>query len=167
MECTDVLSASMEDYLEAIFHIVSEKQAARAKDIATRLQVNNSSVTGALRSLSEKGFINYAPYDLITLTDKGKAHARNVIRRHNALRDFFIKILKVPEPEAEETACKMEHSLPPSILERLIHFIHFVETCPKVGGDWITSFTTYCAKGDVAGNCEACVRECLDRVTHP
>ncbi|MFP4032172.1 MAG: metal-dependent transcriptional regulator, partial [Desulfococcaceae bacterium] len=27
----------MEDYLEAIFHIVSEKQAARAKDIAKRL----------------------------------------------------------------------------------------------------------------------------------
>ena len=50
-----MLSASMEDYLEAIFHIVSEKQAARAKDIAKRLKVNNSSVTGALRSLAEKG----------------------------------------------------------------------------------------------------------------
>jgi DtxR family Mn-dependent transcriptional regulator len=40
------LSASLEDYLEAIFHIVAEKQAARVKDIAKRLSVNNSSVTG-------------------------------------------------------------------------------------------------------------------------
>ena len=29
----DELSASMEDYLEAIYHIVTAKQAARAKDI--------------------------------------------------------------------------------------------------------------------------------------
>jgi DtxR family Mn-dependent transcriptional regulator len=47
-----MLSASMEDYLEAIFHIAADKQAARAKDIAKRLKVNNSSVTGALRILS-------------------------------------------------------------------------------------------------------------------
>ena len=66
------LSSNMEDYLEAIFHISSEKQAARAKDIADRLKVNKSSVTGALRSLSEKGYVNYAPYDIITLTGKGK-----------------------------------------------------------------------------------------------
>jgi DtxR family Mn-dependent transcriptional regulator len=61
MSPVDELSASMEDYLEAIYHIVTAKQAARAKDIAKRLDVNNSSVTGALRTLSEKGYINYAP----------------------------------------------------------------------------------------------------------
>ena len=33
------VSESLEDYLEAIFHIVAEKQAARAKDIAKRLKV--------------------------------------------------------------------------------------------------------------------------------
>ena len=79
------LSESLEDYLEAIFHIESKKQAARAKDIAQRLNVKNSSVTGALHSLSEKGLINYAPYDLITLTPKGKTVANGVVRRHEAL----------------------------------------------------------------------------------
>ncbi|PID74015.1 MAG: DtxR family transcriptional regulator [Desulfobacterales bacterium] len=161
---TPVLSASMEDYLEAIFHIITKKQAARAKDIALRLKVNNSSVTGALRTLSEKGFINYAPYDLITLTSKGKTHARNVIRRHNALRDFFLKILLIPEEEAEETACRMEHSLPMNILERLIHFIHFVESCPKVGDDWLKSFVTYCSSGEKIGNCDTCLSECMEKI---
>ena len=36
------LSASLEDYLEAIFHVVEAKQASRAKDIADRLNVNSS-----------------------------------------------------------------------------------------------------------------------------
>lgn len=63
------------------FHIVAEKQAARGKDIAKRLKVNSSSVTGALRSLSEKGYINYAPYDLITLTENGQTIAREIVRK--------------------------------------------------------------------------------------
>ena len=72
MATTQSLSSNMEDYLEAIYHISSEKQAARAKDISDRLKVNKSSVTGALRSLSEKGLVNYAPYDIITLTAVGE-----------------------------------------------------------------------------------------------
>ena len=66
------VSASLEDYLEAIYHTVEAKGAARAKDIVMRLGVHNSSVTQALRSLSEKELINYAPYDVITLTDKAR-----------------------------------------------------------------------------------------------
>ena len=78
----EALSASLEDYLEAIFHIVARNQVARAKDISLRMKVSGPSVTGALRSLSEKGLINYAPYDVITLTDKGNALAEDVVRRH-------------------------------------------------------------------------------------
>ncbi len=66
MNFNEPLSASLEDYLEAIFHIEQEKHAARAKDITERLQVSGASVTAALRTLAEKKLINYAPYDLIT-----------------------------------------------------------------------------------------------------
>ena len=44
------ISASLEDYLEAIYHTVEAKGAARAKDIVMRMGVHNSSVTQALRS---------------------------------------------------------------------------------------------------------------------
>ena len=54
MATTDKISASLEDYLEAIFWIVKSKGAARAKDIAERLRVKASSVTGALQALKEK-----------------------------------------------------------------------------------------------------------------
>ena len=37
-----VLSASLEDYLKAIFRIVAVKQAARAKDISARVRVIRS-----------------------------------------------------------------------------------------------------------------------------
>ncbi len=167
MAKTELLSASLEDYLEAIFHIVSEKQAARAKDIAKRLRVNNSSVTGALRALAEKGFINYAPYDVITLTPRGNELAEEVVRKHEALQDFFVKILYIDPDEAEEAACKMEHALSRIILDRLILFMEFVESCPRSGENWIKEFWNnceyVCEYGDKPyKNCEQCITQCLN-----
>ncbi len=121
----DVLSASLEDYLEVIHHIVKEKKASKAKDIAERLGVNNSSVTGALRTLSQKGYINYAPYDLITLTPKGKKLSTDIIKRHNTLFNFFVDVLLINESEADEVACKMEHYITPAIVTKMSKFIDF------------------------------------------
>jgi len=152
----------MEDYLEAIFHISSEKQAARAKDIADRLQVNKSSVTGALRSLSEKGYVNYAPYDIITLTDKGRILAEDVVRRHETLKDFFIKILLLEEDEAEEASCKFEHAVSDKILDRIINFVEFVEICPRGGREWIEGFRRHCEHGDTSAQCARSIALCLE-----
>lgn len=159
------LSASMEDYLEAIYHIVAEKQAARAKDIAQRLKVNNSSVTGALRALSEKGLINYAPYDVITLTAEGKPLAEEIVRKHEALKDFFITILHISQEEAEKAACGMEHTVSPNILDRLMRFTEFLEICPRGGVNWIDDFWENVAKGcdrrEPYEDCRRCIQDCL------
>jgi len=165
MSCSAPLSASMEDYLEAIYHIVAEKQAARAKDIAQRLKVNNSSVTGALRALSEKGLINYAPYDVITLTFEGKQLAEEIVRKHEALKDFFTTILHISEEEAEKAACGMEHTVSPNILDRLMRFTEFLEICPRGGVSWIDNFWENVEKGcdrmEPYEDCQRCIQDCL------
>ena len=155
------LSSNMEDYLEAIYHISAEKQAARAKDIAERLKVNKSSVTGALRSLSEKGYVNYAPYDIITLTPEGQVLAKDVVRRHETLKDFFIKILLLNEEEAEEISCKVEHAISEKILDRIINFVEFMEICPRGGREWLKGFRRHCENGDTAVKCTAYISSCL------
>ncbi len=155
------LSASLEDYLEAIYHVVSEKQAARAKDIARKTGVNSSSVTGALRALAEKGYINYAPYDLITLTPKGQKHARDVVRRHEALKDFFIRVLFIDPLEAEETACKMEHSVSRPVLDRIISLMEFIDLCPRAGKEWLHQFAARCENESTRDECKGCLEECI------
>jgi DtxR family Mn-dependent transcriptional regulator len=124
------LSESQEDYLEAIFHIITEKHAARVKDIAERLGVNPASVTGALGVLSEKGLVNYAPYEAITLTPQGRRISKDVVRRHEVLRYFFSNILSVDHDVADKAACSMEHALSREILNRLTQFLDFVEHNP-------------------------------------
>jgi len=156
------LSANMEDYLETIYHIVSEKKAARAKDIAVRMAVNSASVTGALRLLAEKGHINYAPYDVITLTPGGETLARDIVRRHEILKDFFTKVLDVDDQVAEDNACRMEHAVSPLIIDRLVRFVEFVQVCPRGGEEWISGFRQFCVKTDAVSGCENAISKCLD-----
>jgi len=161
---TETLSGSLEDYLEAIFHLVSAKKVARAKDIGRRMGVRGSSVTGALRSLAGRGLINYAPYDVVTLTPKGMTAARDVVRRHEVLRDFFIKVLAIDTEEADEAACKMEHSVSRHILERFTEFVAFVEVCPRGGAKWPGRFDSYCKYGQDPQTCERCIAEALAEI---
>ncbi len=140
------LSSSLEDYLEALFHIIAVKRAAKARDLASRLKVKAASVTGALHLLAAKKLINYVPYDVITLTPKGEELARDVIRRHSSLKDFFVKVLKIEESEADESACRMEHGISPVILNRLVKFMEFVEPDSSQGKAWIEKFRVFCGK---------------------
>lgn len=160
-EKTD-LSASLEDYIEAIYHIIEEKLVARSKEIAAKLSVSRASVTEALRALSKRGLINYAPYEAITLTDEGKIVAEDVIFRHEALKRFFIEVLAIDTSIAEEGACRIEHSAPPEIIARMISFTEFIKVCPRGGDDLIQGFAEYCARGKQGEKCDSCVSSCLE-----
>lgn len=151
------LSASLEDYLEAIYNISLEKHAARAKDISQRLQLKSSSVTGALRSLSEKGLINYAPYDLITLTPEGTKVAEGVVQRHETLKKFLVNILHIDQNEAQENACKLEHNISQTVLNRLLLFMKFVEECPRFEDHWVKAFEAFSNTGQVQDFCRRCI----------
>lgn len=124
------LTKNQEEYLAAVYEIVGEKRAARAKEIAARVGVGMSSVTGAMRVLSGKGLLHYAPYEYVTLTSEGERVAREICRRHNVLYRFFTQVLEVEGAEAERAAVQMERGLTPGVRERLQEFLEFIE-----GGD--------------------------------
>lgn len=157
MQSEKTLSASQEDYLEAIFHIAREKKVARSKEIAQRLKVGSSSVTGALHALADRGLINYVPYGVVTLTPEGLEIAEDVVRRHEILREFFVKVLSVEEDIADQGACRMEHEVPRSILERFIQFVEFIEVCPRGGTSLLKGFGYHCDHGRTLEDCEECI----------
>ncbi len=146
------LSASLEDYLETIFQLVQEKTVARAKDIARKLEVNNSSVTGALRALAKRDLVNYAPYEIITLTTKGEEAARAIVRRHNNLKEFLVSVLAIREEDAEQAACRLEHAVSRIVFERLTLFAEFAKARADAGAEWLQDFAEICARQDAQGN---------------
>ena len=58
----DKLTESLEKYLLAIYYIVQENKAARVKDVSKYLNIGGPATSDAVKTLAEKGFINYVPY---------------------------------------------------------------------------------------------------------
>ncbi len=158
------LSASLEDYLEVIFHLEQSNRVARAKDIADQMNVQRASVTGALKALACRGLINYSPYSYITLTQPGRSIAKDIIRRHDTLKDFFVTALQMEPDDAEANACRIEHAIDPLAIDRLVRFLEFIKICPRTGMDWFEAFARYCQKGIQTSNCENCLKICLERL---
>ncbi len=90
---TNKISGALEDYLEVILYLEKNQKVARVKDIADRMGILRGSVTSGLKSLSEKGLVNYEPYKFITLTPKGEKIAKEITRRHYTIKDFLKTVL--------------------------------------------------------------------------
>jgi DtxR family Mn-dependent transcriptional regulator len=141
------LTATLENYLEAIGRLVAEKGEAHTLELADALSVHKSTVTAALKSLAAKDLIHYSPYEAVTLTPQGEQVAREIVRRHGVIRRFLAEVLAVDGEVAEANACRMEHVLDEEVLERLRLFAQFVRECPRAGEEWLAAFQQYAERG--------------------
>lgn len=137
------ISPQLEDYLETIFDLIQATGTARPRDIAGRLEVHKSTVTAALRSLADKRLINYAPYEMATLTDDGLALALEVRRRHQTLKRFLADVLMVDDATAETNACRLEHAIDGRVWRRLDQMLEYLDETPD-GPRLREGFARYC-----------------------
>ena len=143
-------TASMEDYLEAIAVLRGEGEVVKVKQISQALGVKMPSVTSAMKKLSYEGLVEHERYGHAKLTAEGEKVAQDVVRRHETLCCFLTEILSVDPQIAGEDACKMEHAISPTSLERLAKFLEFVLTCPRGEPVWLKGFDYYFDHGERA-----------------
>lgn len=158
------LSENLEDYLETILALEAVNKVARVKDIAEKLDVLRGSVSGALKTLAEKGLVNHEPYSFITLTDEGRKLATEIRRRHDVIKGFLSDVLQLDAETAEVNACRMEHAMDKPTVDRLVQFIEYVKQCPRTGSDWAEGFADYYSKNRMdRKQCRQCLAACLER----
>jgi Mn-dependent DtxR family transcriptional regulator len=117
----------MEDYLEVIYELITQKGYATTVDISDYLNVSSPSVTKMLQRLNESGHVNYERYRGISLTESGVAVAKNMHDRHSILADF-LKMIGVDEDTANRDAEGIEHHLHPETLKKLEEFIRVAKS---------------------------------------
>ena len=118
-----VMTASLEDYLEAVFVLKQQKKSVRMTDIAEFLAVSKPSVNRAIGTLKDAGLLKHETYGEITLTSAGKARAKDVLSRHHLLKVFLTDTLGVETEIAEKDACRMEHVMSKESIEKLSDFL--------------------------------------------
>lgn len=117
------MTASLEDYLEAVFVLAGQKNQVRLTDIASMLGVSKPSANRAVNTLTLNGFLKHETYGEIILTPEGETYAASVLHRHKLLKHFLVSTLGVKEDVAEEDACKMEHVMSAETIEKLYDYL--------------------------------------------
>ena len=129
MPATAAPSQSAEDYLERIYELIQEKGYARVVDIASSLGVKQASVTSMVQKLAELGYLNYEKYRGLILTEKGRAVACGIKKRHQTLARFF-SLFGLDEQTQQQDIEGIEHHLSPETVEVLSNLATFFEDNP-------------------------------------
>jgi DtxR family Mn-dependent transcriptional regulator len=136
-------TASMEDYLEAVIILQEQGGKTTVTALSDFLNVKKPSVDWALKRLSDAGLVIHEKYGDVKLTAEGARIAQDVYHRHKTLRRFLIEILNVDPAVADGDACRTEHVLSRTSLERLAKFLDFVLNCPRGEPEWLKGLNYY------------------------
>ena len=117
---------SGEDYLEAILTLQRKSGQVRSVDVAAELGYSKPSVSIAMKKLREQGYVGTDENGLLFLTKEGEAVAEGIYERHTTLKRALM-LLGVDEASAAEEACKLEHAISDSTLEKIKAFLEKVK----------------------------------------
>ncbi len=107
-----------EDYLKCILLLQNRSGFVRAIDIAAEFGVTKASVSASVKKLRALEMIYHDEKGHIFLTDKGRALAEKVSRKHTLITKLLMGI-GVDENTASEEACQIEHVIGEETYKRL------------------------------------------------
>jgi len=117
------VNESAENYLEAIFMLKKKTEYVRSIDVAHELEFTKASVSVAMKSFREKGYITIDDAGSISLTEEGQRIAEKVYERHHVIASALMA-LGVSEETAFEDSCKIEHVISDESFEKLKEFLN-------------------------------------------
>lgn len=119
-----------QEYLEAIYKRQVHEAPVSTSALAEDLKVSQPAITDMLRSLENKGLIDYRPGKGAMLTELGSEKALGVIRRHRLWERFLTDVLGMEWDQVHEQACLLEHVTSPEMEEKMAGLLGHVDTCP-------------------------------------
>lgn len=112
-------TASVEDYLKAIYELERALGSAPTTEIAARLSVSPASVSGMIRRLAEQKLLRHARYRGVRLTKEGRRIALRTLRRHRIIESYLMNTLGYPWDQVHEEAERLEHAASDELIERM------------------------------------------------
>ena len=112
------LHASGEDYLEAILILHKQKGVVRSVDVARHMDVSKPSVSHAVTTLRDGGFLTMDDGFFLHLTNIGREVAEQIYEKHRFFTERLIAAGVDPET-AEADACRIEHVISEESFQRL------------------------------------------------
>lgn len=132
------MSPSLEQYVEAIAHLLTSDKVCSVSDIAAEVQVSRPAASRAVRELSEKSLVEHRAYGYVDLTPQGQRIADTLTARHEALYEFMTRVLALEEEWADQEACRLEHQVDDVLVERISSLTKFFAEHDDAASQWRT-----------------------------
>lgn len=111
-------SETAEDYVEAAYDVIAEKNTCRVQDLADHFAVSHVTVSRIVGRLCDSGLMTTAPYRPIELTAEGESLARRSKKRHETVYQFLLAIGVKPETAMIDSE-GMEHHVSDATLSAM------------------------------------------------
>ncbi len=109
-----------EMYLKTILELEEEGVAPLRARIAERLHQSGPTVSQTVARMERDGLLTVQDDRHLVFTDKGRAYAVAVMRKHRLAELLLVNVIGMPYEEAHDEACRWEHVMSDAV-ERKVY----------------------------------------------
>lgn len=114
------LSTLAESYLKVIWNSREwTDEPVTTGALATRLGLAPSSVSEAIRKLTDAGLVSHARYGTVELTSAGRRGALGMVRKHRLIETFLVEYLGYGWDQVHDEAEILEHAVSDRFIDLL------------------------------------------------
>jgi DtxR family Mn-dependent transcriptional regulator len=112
-----------EMYLRTIYDLEEEGVVPLRARIAERLEQSGPTVSQTVSRMERDGLLHVAGDRHLELTDKGRALAIAVMRKHRLAERLLVDVIGLPWEEVHAEACRWEHVMSEDVERRLVQVL--------------------------------------------
>lgn len=119
-----------EMYLRTIYDLEEEGVVPLRARIAERLDQSGPTVSQTVARMERDGLLRVAGNRHLELTEKGRALAIAVMRKHRLAERLLVDVIGLPWEEVHAEACRWEHVMSEDVERRLVQVLNNPTTSP-------------------------------------
>ncbi|MBU8810115.1 metal-dependent transcriptional regulator [Mycolicibacterium goodii] len=119
-----------EMYLRTIYDLEEEGVVPLRARIAERLDQSGPTVSQTVSRMERDGLLHVAGDRHLELTDKGRALAVAVMRKHRLAERLLVDVIGLPWEDVHAEACRWEHVMSEEVERRLVQVLDNPTTSP-------------------------------------
>jgi DtxR family transcriptional regulator, Mn-dependent transcriptional regulator len=121
---------STEMYLRIVLELEEEGVPALRARVAERLHLSAPSVSEGVSRLEEQGLLVLTEDRTVALTDRGRAWASSVMRKHRLAERLLADVIGIDPEHLHEEACRWEHVISDRVEQRIAELLGNPTTSP-------------------------------------
>lgn len=104
-----MISLTEENYLKAIFHLMTQENTVTINELSKFLNVKMPSVNNMMKKFADRKWVIYESYKPLKITDSGQKEAALIVRKHRLTEMFLVEKMNFGWENVHEIAEQVEH----------------------------------------------------------